>query len=186
MSNYMDFSTAEDASGFDPIPKGTVVKVVLNLKAGGSDMPERGITGGWVKAAESGAKYIDCDAVILEGKYAKRHVFFKIGLYSPKGATYENMGRSMIKSILASARNVKDDSVAEKSKLSINHIGELNGLEFYAELGIEKDMNGDPRNTVARGVPASKYNAVSSGGSSGANDAYKPQAAAVGEAKTPW
>ena len=45
--SWNDFNSADDQSGFDPIPKGTLVKVRMTIKPGGHDNAQQGWTGGW-------------------------------------------------------------------------------------------------------------------------------------------
>ncbi len=47
-----------------------------------------------------GAVYLACEFVVLEGPFAKRKVWSMIGLYSPKGPEWGNIGRSFLRAIL--------------------------------------------------------------------------------------
>ena len=58
--------------------------------------------------ASTGAVYLDAEYTVLEGPYARRKVWSLIGLYSPKGPDWANMGRGLIRGILNSARGVSD------------------------------------------------------------------------------
>jgi hypothetical protein len=44
--SWNDFNSADDQTGFDPIPKGTLVKVRMSIKLGGHDDATQGWTGG--------------------------------------------------------------------------------------------------------------------------------------------
>jgi hypothetical protein len=112
MSVWKDFSSAEDQQSFDVIPKGTIARVRMTIKPGGYNDPDQGWTGGYATLGDSGAVYLNCEFVVTEGPFARRKVWSLIGLHSPKGPTYANMGRSFIKGILNSARgfSAKDDS----------------------------------------------------------------------------
>ncbi len=84
--SWNDFNSADDQSGFDVIPKGTLVKVRMTIKPGGHDDASQGWTGGWAtRSNTTGAVYLNCEFVVLEGKYARRKVWSLIGLYSAKG-----------------------------------------------------------------------------------------------------
>jgi hypothetical protein len=80
--------------------------------------------------------------VILEGQYAKRKVFDKIGVSGSDA--WVNMGKSKIRAILESAKNVnpKDTSPEAVSARSINSYEELAGLDVVIKIGIESDRSG--------------------------------------------
>ena len=59
-------------------------------------------------SAATGAVYLDAEFTVLEGQYAKRKIWSMIGLYSPKGPNWANMGRSLVRGILNSARGISD------------------------------------------------------------------------------
>jgi hypothetical protein len=78
----------------------------------------------------------------MEGQYAKRKVFDKIGISGSD--QWVNMGKSRIRAILESAKNInpKDMSEAAMSSRKINSFDELDGLEMLIKIGIEHDRNG--------------------------------------------
>ena len=141
-----DFNGAEaQQNAFEVIPAGTLVKVRLTIRPGGVG-PE-----GWVtQSRTSDAQYLNTEAVILEGPHTKRRIYTRIGLRG-KGAqgaddSYGNRGRSLIRGILESARGIasKDASDRARAARTIRGYGDLNGMEFLARIGVEKDKN-DPR-----------------------------------------
>lgn len=149
--SWNDFNSADDQSGFDVIPKGTLVKVRMTIKPGGHDDASQGWTGGWAtRSNTTGAVYLNCEFVVLEGKYARRKIWSLIGLYSAKGPDWANIGRAFIKGILNSSRGVsnKDNSPAAQNARRINGLGDLDGVEFAARIDIEKDQNGDDKNVI--------------------------------------
>ena len=84
--SWSDFNSAEEQSEYDVIPKGTLVKVRMTIKPGGYDDPQQGWTGGYATRNDTkGSVYLNCEFVVLEGKYAKRKIWSLIGLYSPNG-----------------------------------------------------------------------------------------------------
>lgn len=83
-----DFSSAEDQQTFDIIPKGTIARVRMTIKPGGHNDPSEGWTGGYATQGNTGAVYLNCEFVILEGQFARRKVWSLIGLHSPKGPDY--------------------------------------------------------------------------------------------------
>ena len=151
-----DFNGAEpQQNAFEPIPAGTLVKVRLTIRPGGIG-PE-----GWVtQSRTSDAQYLNTEAVVLEGPHAKRRVYARIGLRGKGGQgddTYANRGRSLIRGILESARGVtaKDASDRARAARTIRSYGDLNGIEFIARIGVEKDKadpHDDGRNVIAAAI----------------------------------
>ncbi|HRI90659.1 MAG TPA: hypothetical protein PLS93_03295, partial [Accumulibacter sp.] len=183
---------AEQQQGFDLIPKGTTVKVRMTIKPGGHDDPAQGWTGGYAtESFDTGSVYLACEFVVLEGAYARRKMWSNIGLHSSKGPTWGQMGRSMIRGILNSARNVhpQDNTTYATSRRRIEGFHELDGIEFLARVDVEKDAKGENRNVVKLAVEpdhkdyaslmgvASK--APAAGGSTGAPAPTAPQQAAT-------
>ena len=138
---WNDFNSAQ--SNTNVIPKGTLAKVRLTLRPGGFDDPSQGWTGGWARRAATGAVYLDAEYTVLEGPYARRKVWSLIGLYSPKGPDWANMGRGLIRGILNSARGVsdKDNSPEAQLRRRIGGFADLDGIEFVARIGIERDKD---------------------------------------------
>ena len=172
--SWKDFNSADDQSGFDVIPKGTLAKVRMTIKPGGHDDSSQGWTDGWAtRSNTTGAVYLNCEFVVLEGKYARRKIWSLIGLYSAKGPDWANIGRAFIKGILNSSRGVsnKDNSPAAQNARRINGLGDLDGVEFAARIDIEKDQNGDDKNVIKLAITpdnkeyASLMGAVSSAAS---------------------
>ena len=173
--SWNDFNSADDQSGFDVIPKGTLVKVRMTIKPGGHDDASQGWTGGWAtRSNTTDAVYLNCEFVVLEGKYARRKIWSLIGLYSAKGPDWANIGRAFIKGILNSSRGVsnKDNSPAAQNARRINDLGDLDGVEFVARIDIEKDQNGDDKNVIKLAItPDNKEYASLMGAVSGAASA---------------
>ena len=173
--SWNDFNSADDQSGFDVIPKGTLVKVRMTIKPGGHDDASQGWTGGWAtRSNTTGAVYLNCEFVVQEGKYARRKIWSLIGLYSAKGPDWTNIGRAFIKGILNSSRGVsnKDNSPAAQNARRINSLGDLDGVEFAARIDIEKDQNGDDKNVIKLAItPDNKEYASLMGAVSGAASA---------------
>jgi len=192
MNTWTDFNDAEQQQGFDLIPKGTTVKVRMTIKPGGHDDPAQGWTGGYAtESFDTGRVCLACEFVVLEGAYARRKMWSNIGLHSSKGPTWGQMGRSMIRGILNSARNVhpQDNTTYATSRRRIEGFHELDGIEFLARVDVEKDAKGENRNVVKLAVEpdhkdyaslmgvASK--APAAGGSTGAPAPTAPQQAAT-------
>ena len=131
-NNWNDFNDAESQqSGFDLIPKGTVVPVRMTIKPGGYDDPSQGWDGGYAtESFETGSIYLAAEFVVTAGNHAKRKMWSNIGLHSKKGPTWSQMGRSFIRAALNSARNIhpQDNSPQASSARRIQSFHELDGL----------------------------------------------------------
>lgn len=151
MNQWNDYNDAEQQQSFDLIPKGTLVKVRMTIKPGGHDNPARGWTGGYAtESFDTGSIYLNCEFVVLEGEYAKRKLWSLIGLHSPKGEAWGNMGRSFIRAVLNSAMNVhpQDNSPPAQAARRIQDFSALDGIVFVARVDIEKDAKGEDKNVV--------------------------------------
>lgn len=159
-SSWSDFNSAEEQRSYDIIPKGTIVPVRMTIKPGGFDDPSMGWTGGYAKRNDTtGSIYLDCEFVITDGQFAKRKVWSLIGLHSPKGPEWSNMGRSFVKAILNSARGIdpKDNSPEAQNKRRISGFADLDGVEFLAKIDVGKDGRDDDKNEIRNAVtPDSK------------------------------
>ena len=151
---WTDFNDAEVQKEFDLIPKGTLAKVNLTLKPGGYDEPHMGWQGGWATRSESGAVYLKAEFMVLAGPYAKRKVWSLIGLHSPKGPAWSQMGRSFVRAILCSARGIHQDDKSPQAVLArrLKDFGELDGIEFVARIDVEKDADGEESNVIKYAV----------------------------------
>ena len=149
---WSDFNDAQaQQSGFNLIPKGVIVPVRMTLKAGGHYDASQGWDDGYpTVSTKTGAVYLAAEFVITGGEYAKRKMWSNIGLYSPKGPTWTQMGRTFVRAALNSARNVlpQDNSPQAAAARRIHGFVDLDGLEFVVRVDIEKDDRGDDRNVV--------------------------------------
>lgn len=151
-SAWCDFNDADAQQGeFNLIPKGTQALVRMAIKPGGYDDASRGWTGGYATASdETGAVFLSCEFVLLTGPFAKRKIWSNVGLHSNKGPTWAQMGRSFIKAVLNSSRNIHPDDGSPEAQRArqIRSFGDLDGAEFAARIGIEKDGQGEYRNII--------------------------------------
>ena len=122
----------------------------------------------------------------MEGPFAKRKIWWNVGLHSAKGPTWGNMGRTFIRAALNSARNVHpaDNSPQAQAARRISGFADLDGLEFAARIDIEKDGRGEDRNTIKAAIePDHKDYALVMGvmprGSSGGGQSGAPAAVAA-------
>jgi len=150
--SWGDFNDAEaQQSGFNLIPKGVLVPVRMTLKPGSYDDPSQGWTGGYAtQSFDTGAIYLSAEFVVTAGAHAKRKMWSNIGLHSPKGPTWGQMGRTFIRAVLNSARNVhpQDNSPQAAAARRIQGFADLDGIEFLARVDVEKDTKGEDRNVV--------------------------------------
>jgi len=162
---WNDFNDADDQNSFDLIPKGSVVKVRMTIKPGGYDDFSQGWNGGYAtQNQETGSVYLNCEFVVLEGAFARRKLWSLIGLKSPKGPEWANMGRTFIKGALNSAFGLHpNDNGAQTMKARcITGFSDLDGIEFVVKVDVEKDNRGDDRNTIRTVITpdSNEYGAV--------------------------
>ena len=153
--SYFDFNDAEQQHEYDIIPKGTLAKVRMLIRPGGYDDPSQGWTGGWAKySTNTGAVYLSCEAVVIEGEFARRKVWFNIGLYSAKGPDWGNMGRSLVRAMLNSAKGILpgDNSPRAMEARRIKGFEDLNGIVFVARIDVEEDAKGGHKNTIKNAI----------------------------------
>jgi hypothetical protein len=111
---WNDFNDAQ--SNTNLIPKGTLARVRLTIRPGGFDDPSQGWTGGYATRGSTGAVYLNGEFTVLEGPYARRKIFTLIGLHSPKGPDWANMGRSLVRGMLNSARGISDKDTSPEAQ----------------------------------------------------------------------
>lgn len=133
----IDFNNAAEQTNFELIPANTIAKARLVLKVG-NDPADPTIT----HSKNGDTSYLNCEFIILEGPYARRKIFDKIGLSG--NDTWINMGKARIRAILESAKgiNPKDMSESAIRGRQINSFEELNNLDIVIKIGIERDKNG--------------------------------------------
>jgi hypothetical protein len=149
---WNDFNDAKQNSNL--IPKGAIAKVRLTIRPGGFDDPSQGWTGGYARRGSTGSVYLDVEYTVLEGPYVKRKVWSMIGLYSPNGPGWGNMGRGFVRGVLNSARGLsdKDNSPEAQNARRISGLGDLDGIEFVARIDVGKDSNGEDKNEIRQPV----------------------------------
>lgn len=157
---WNDFNDAEEQREFALIPPKTLAKVIMAIRPGGYDDASQGWTGGYAtRSDKTGAVYLNAKFTILEGPFAKRVVFGLIGLYSPKGPDWTNMGRSFLRAILNSVRGIHpaDQTPQAQTARRIRGFADLDGVELVVRIDVEKDQNGKDKNVVKAAIqPDSK------------------------------
>jgi hypothetical protein len=133
----MNFNDAEPQIEFGLIPNNTIAKTRLTIKLGG-DFSDPFLT----RSKNGDSVFLNCEFVILEGPYAKRRIFDKIGIGGSD--QWINMSKARIRAILESAKNIgpKDMSEAAQAARKIDSWDELDGLEPVVKIGIESDRSG--------------------------------------------
>jgi hypothetical protein len=142
----MNFNDAEPQTEFGLIPANTIAKARLTIKPG-NDFSDPFLT----RSKNGESTYLDCEWIIMEGEFARRKIFDKIGI---KGSDqWINMGKAKIRAILESAKNIdpKDMSEATMAARKIDSVSELERLEPIIKIGIEHDRGGvyQDKNKVA-------------------------------------
>jgi hypothetical protein len=142
----MDLNSAEAQTEFTIIPANTIAKARLTIKAG-NDFSDPFLT----RSKDGNSTYLNCEFVIMEGQFVRRKIFDKIGISGSD--QWINMGKSRIRAILESAKNInpKDMSEAAMATRKIDSFGELEGLEPIIKIDIEHDRSGvyQDKNKVA-------------------------------------
>jgi hypothetical protein len=148
MTKWTNFNNAEDQMSYELIPHKTIAKVRLLLKKGNHVTKEW--SDGYATKSKSGTcLYLACEFVILSGEYENRKIWSNIGLHSDNSEKYAEIGRSMIKAILNSARGLhaKDKSLEAEKQRQIKSFADLNNLQVVAEITIN-DQGDKPRNEI--------------------------------------
>ena len=138
---------------FALIPDGTIVPVQMTIRPGNAG------DGGWLKRSnnvDTPCLMIDAEFIILEGEYAKRKFW---SLLTVDGTTdghkkAAEISISRIRAMLESAYGIKpsDDSAEAVAKRRINTFGDLDGLRFWAVLGVESGKDGYKDKNVLKAV----------------------------------
>jgi hypothetical protein len=133
----MDLNSAEAQTEFGLIPNNTIAKARLTIK-GGNDFSDPFLT----RSKNGESTFLNCEFTIMEGQYVRRKIFDKIGINGSD--QWINMGKSRIRAILESAKNInpKDMSEAAMAARKISSFDELDGLEMLIKIGVEHDRNG--------------------------------------------
>lgn len=147
-NQWTNFNDADDQMSYAVIPDKTLAKIKMMVKRG-DHVTEQWTDGYATKSKSSEAVYLACEFVVLGGKYDKRKIWSNIGLYSENSTKYADIGRATIKAILNSAKHLdpQDKSEQAESNRVIKDFGDLNGLEFVAEISVN-DKGTAPKNEI--------------------------------------
>jgi hypothetical protein len=160
----------------------------MTIKPGGHDDPTQGWTGGFAtRNVNTGSVYLNCEFVVTEGQFARRKMWSLIGLHSPKGPDWSNMGRTFVKAILNSARGIHpgDSSSAAQNARRISGFSDLEGIEFLGKVDWEKDQNGQDKSVIKSAVTPDHKDYAAHMGAARAPSAPAAQAAQAAQASAP-
>jgi len=185
MASWNDYNDATQNPNL--IPKGTIVRVRLTIRPGGFDDPSQGWTGGYATRGGTGSVYLNGEFTVLEGPYAKRKIFTLIGLYSPKGPDWGNMGRSFVRGMLNSARGISDKDVSPQAQTArrISGFADLEGLEFLGRIEHGTDAGGETKNEIRMAVTPDHRDYAQAMGRQAGPAGYAPPPAYAPPAHTP-
>jgi hypothetical protein len=142
---------------YNIIPHGTIAKVKIRIKPGGYNDQDQGWIDGYAtKSPITSSIYLDAEFFILEGKYARRKIWSLIGLYSPKGPEWANMGKSFIRSMINSAKGLSPKDICETTMKArnITSFAAVDGLIFAAKIDVTTDQNGNQKNEIRTVITA--------------------------------
>lgn len=176
---------------FDLIPDNTIVPVQLTIRPGNAG------EGGWLKRSKAGDSMgIDAEFTVVEGKYARKKFWtlFTISGETEGQQKATEISISRLRAMLESARGINpaDDSVEAQERRRLTDFGDLDGIRFWAVVGIEKGKDGyKDKNSLVRVVTPDKRDwtqleQMKSSGSHVSAGAIKQQATKVSGAKPTW
>jgi len=148
MSDMYDFSTAEGGGDFDLIPVGTTACVVAAVQAGDEGTPENAF-----KLTTTGLLMLRVEFTISEtpdGKFVGRKFWQSFILGAAKGTQLTegqekaiNIAKGLMRQILEAGRGYAptDESDAAVEARKFDSVFELDGLEFWIDIGIDKSKD---------------------------------------------
>lgn len=192
MAINLNFNNAPEQRSFDLIPAKTQVPVIAHIRAGGEG-DER-----LLKSTDSGLWMLTLELTVTEGEYAKRKLFTRLFLDHISTITPSEGQKTAIASSNATMRAIieamrgidpKDTSAAAMEARKINSLMDINGAEFWIEIGIEKGKDGredqNRVNSVLHLKPGQTRPEPRPPAGAGAGAANRPTAnGAVGDAAT--
>ena len=148
MSDMYDFSTAEGGGDFELIPVGTTACVIAAVKAGDEGTPENAF-----KLTSGGLLMLKLELTITEttdGKFVGRKFWQNFILGATKGTQLTegqekaiNIAKGLMRQILEAGRGFAptDESEAAVEARKFDSVFELDGLEFWVDIGIDKSKD---------------------------------------------
>lgn len=149
MSDMYDFSSAETGGGdFDLLPANLTACVTTTVKAGDDGTPENAF-----KLTSGGLLMLQLEFTITEtedGKFVGRKFWQNLILGATKGTQLTegqekaiNIAKGTMRQILEAGRGYAptDESEAAIEARKFDSVHELDGLEFWIDVGIEKSKD---------------------------------------------
>ena len=168
-----DLNSAETGGGqgsSEPMPDGTVVRAVMNIRPGGEG------DGGWMKLSGAGNPMLDVEWTVISGPYAKRKVWDYMHFTEKSLPISMRHLRAIVEANYGILPADMSDAAVAKRRCGF---AELQGMEACLMLSIEKDAKGqypDKNRPKAFLTPGeSKY--IARDGAAPAPSAARPQAA---------
>jgi hypothetical protein len=135
--NGLGLDTASQAQGFDVIPAGTQVELVMNIKPGNI-----GIENLLKRTSKGDAEMLDVEFTIKGGEFDKRKIFANMLLDGTTSghAKAGEISRSLLRAIFEAINAIdpKDSSPATTARRASATLAGFNGATFLATLEIEK------------------------------------------------
>lgn len=128
------------------IPAGTFAKLQMNIRPGGASAPGLDpMDAGLLKASKtSDVLFLDCEFTVVGGPHNKRKLWSNLSI---SGGKTDDKGQSMawgitkatLRAIIESATATmpNDASEAAKAKRVFQGFKQLDGIQFYARIGVE-------------------------------------------------
>lgn len=166
-----DLNSAETGGGSsEPMPDGTVVRAVMNIRPGGEG------DGGWMKKSNAGNPMLDVEWTVVSGPYAKRKVWDYMHFTEKSLPISMRNMRAIVEANYGILPADMSDAAVAKRRCGF---ADLQGMEACILLSIEKDASGqyaDKNRPKAFLTPGeSKY--IARDGNPAANVAPRMQAA---------
>ncbi len=133
----LDLDTANAAQGFSPIPAGTIVEVVMSIKAGSCGMDNL-----LKRSSRGDSEGLDVIYTVKGGDYDRRK-FYGYHLLDGTTAGHAKAGeitRSYLRAIFEATAGIdpKDNSPQAVEKRANVSLAAFHGATFLAEIGIER------------------------------------------------
>ena len=185
-----DFSTAEKPQS-DLIPEKTVALLSFQVLAGDEHTKENAFV-----VTKTGLYQLVLEATVVEGDYSKRKVWHRLTMGAQEGVEMTDgqkkgvaISGTFIRSLLEAARGVAptDESPKAIAARKVDSIFELNGMEAWCEIGIEKGTgNFSDKNRINKVInPAAATGGSGSPARQSAPPAARPAPPAAAAAAKP-
>lgn len=149
MMNLNQITPEAPRSDFELIPMNTIVRAIINVKPGDIQIPDYG-PGNWFKASQSTrAKWMELEFTIVGGPFDRRKFWDRVFVDGDKMGQSgmpeaKEIGLRTLRAIIDSANGLDpaDMSPEAQQRRTISGVGQLNGMEICAKVGIKKGTNG--------------------------------------------